>query len=60
MVDVPDLVHGLKRTPQFEWCLVGRESRKINQKDMLERDWTMCPKFVNHSRHNSWLLGGPT
>lgn len=51
-LDVPNSVFDLERTPLFEWCILECES-KNGHHHVVNGDWTVCSKFVNHSRCSS-------
>jgi hypothetical protein len=36
----------LIRRLRFEWCAFRYKCRNGHQKDVFERDWTMCSKYV--------------
>ena len=56
---MPNVVVGLEYTPIFEWDLVGCLSKNgTPNKHVLKRNWTMCSKFINHSRYNNPHNGG--
>ena len=52
---------GLVWTPLFEWCIFACES-KNGRHHVLNRDWALCSRFINHSRGTSqenWGRRGP-
>ena len=58
---MPNSITYLNQTPEFErfvvWC--GSKNRK-GKRHVLERDWSACSKYDNHSRLNSQHNGeGP-
>lgn len=50
-LDVPNWMFGLEWTPLFSWCIFECES-KNGHHHVLDRDWTMCSRFINHFRCN--------
>jgi hypothetical protein len=51
-VDVPNSVCGVKQTPIFGCYMVGCDLNTNTKKIRVKKDWSACPKFVNHSKHN--------
>jgi hypothetical protein len=52
-VVVPNSVSCHKGIHVFEWCMVGCDVKNGHQKDMFERDYITCSKFVKHSKRNT-------
>ena len=57
-VDDPYSVAFLTKTPIFNWYVVWCGSKNGYQKHVLQKDWTMCPRYDNHSKVNSQLYWG--
>ena len=58
-VDMPRSNIATIWTPMFEWYVVGYGSKNRHQKVVFKRDWTMCSKYVDHSKLNSQHTWGP-